>query len=87
MVLTASGAKRLDVMGEELAYIVDLLNGETLAFLELHLPKITQQVKLGMCIRAHNVNIRWGMIAAVNHDSQSTVAHDGRHDSILPKSA
>jgi hypothetical protein len=69
MVLTPSGAKCLDVMGEELPYIVDLLHGETVAFFELHLPKITQQIKLGMCICAHNVNMRWGMIVEVDHDS------------------
>jgi hypothetical protein len=85
MVLTQSIAKRLDVMGGELPYIVDLLHGETVAFLELHLPKVTQQINLGMCICAHNVNMRWGMIVEVNHDLQATVAQDGWHGVVLPK--
>jgi hypothetical protein len=87
MVLTPSGAKRLDVMGEELPYIVDLLHGEAVAFLELHLPKITKQIKFGMRICAHNVNMRWGMIVEINHDSQATVTQDGWHGCILPKNA
>jgi hypothetical protein len=42
MVLTPSGAKRIDVIGEELPDIVELLRRETVAFLELHLPKIAE---------------------------------------------
>jgi hypothetical protein len=87
MVLAPSVAKLCDVICEELSDIVDLLHCEAVAFLELHLPQITKQIKFGSRICAHNVHMRWGMIVEIDHDSQATEAQDGGHGLILPKNA
>jgi hypothetical protein len=48
MVLTPSVAKLLHVIRKELPNIVNLLQSEAVAFLELHLPEIAKQIEFGM---------------------------------------